>query len=430
MIQKPLLVFQGPISTRSGYGDHAKDLLMSLIKMDKFDIKVISTRWGATPMNQLYIEREDDLEIVKRILRQPLSRQPDVFVQVTVPNEFQPVGKYNIGITAGVETTAIPLEWIHGCNRMDLIITPSQHAKNVLEETIFHEKQKGTDRVINTFKVSKPIEVLFEGTNTDIFKATREKDSEVEEQLKQVKEKFNYLFVGHWLSGDLGQDRKDVGMLIKTFLTVFKNRTDAPGLILKTSGASFSVLDRERILKKIRELKASISGDLPNIYLLHGDLSPEQMNALYNHTKVKAMVCFTKGEGYGRPLQEFSFTGKPIICSNWSGQLDFLRGYAELVGGQLTEVHPSAQNEFLIKGSKWFTVDYNSAAGIMDKMFTEYKSFHDNTKPLGKKQAKKFALSKMDEEFVKLFDKYVKVEPSKEISLELPTMGLPTLTKL
>ena len=39
---KPTLVFQAPVATRSGYGDHARDLLHSLYKLDKFDIKVIA----------------------------------------------------------------------------------------------------------------------------------------------------------------------------------------------------------------------------------------------------------------------------------------------------------------------------------------------------------------------------------------------------
>ena len=27
-------------------------------------------------------------------------------MQITIPNEFQPVGKYSIGLTAGIEATA------------------------------------------------------------------------------------------------------------------------------------------------------------------------------------------------------------------------------------------------------------------------------------------------------------------------------------
>ena len=54
------------------------------------------------------------------------------------------------------------------------------------------------------------------------------------------------------------------------------------------------------------------------------ELISEELNELYNHPKVKAMVSTTKGEGFGRPLLEFSLTGKPIMASGWSGHLDFL----------------------------------------------------------------------------------------------------------
>jgi hypothetical protein len=38
------------------------------------------------------------------------------------------------------------------------------------------------------------------------------------------------------------------------------------------------------------------------------------MNCLYNHPKIKAMLSFTHGEGYGRPLAEFAVSKKPIIA--------------------------------------------------------------------------------------------------------------------
>ncbi len=104
MNNRPTLVFQAPVSTRSGYGDHARDLLYSLRELDKFDIKIISTRWGTTPMDALNANNEFHMWIINNILPQ-LTERPDIYVQVTVPNEFQPIGHYNIGITAAIETT-------------------------------------------------------------------------------------------------------------------------------------------------------------------------------------------------------------------------------------------------------------------------------------------------------------------------------------
>ena len=207
---KPTLVFQAPVATRSGYGDHARDLLHSLYKLDKFDIKVISTRWGATPMDALNYDKPFHKWIVDNIIP-GIQEKPDIYIQVTVPNEFQPLGFYNIGITAGIETTHCAIDWIHGCNRMDLIITPSQFSKDVLLKTIYNETNQ-QQQIVKQHQITKPIEVLFEGFDETAFGTDEVANIS---ELDEIKEDFVFLFVGHWLQGDLGEDRKNVGMMIK-----------------------------------------------------------------------------------------------------------------------------------------------------------------------------------------------------------------------
>jgi hypothetical protein len=258
-VKKPLLLFQGPVSTRSGYGDHARDLVRSLIQLDKYDVRIISTRWGATPMTALTAE---DGEILQRIVV-GVDRKPDVYIQVTVPNEFQPMGTYNIGITAGIETTACSVDFIAGCNRMDLIIVPSEFSKDVLVKTIYSETDRNTQQVIKQHKLEKPIEVLFEGYNEKFFG----KKAEIKmPELDKVKEDFAYLFVGHWLKGELGHDRKDVGMMIKSFCHAFRGQKNPPALILKTSSAGFSVMDREATMGKLEEVTEEFGKNIPSIY--------------------------------------------------------------------------------------------------------------------------------------------------------------------
>jgi len=414
-MSKPLLVFQAPVATRSGYGDHARDLLQSLFDLDKYDVKIIPTRWGNTPQNQIDATTEFGQKVLNNIITN-LDKQPDVYVQVTVANEFQAIGKYNIGITAGVETTIAPKEFIDGCNKMDLILVPSEFTKKVLESTSFSEVDKRTNQKIRDIQITKPIEVLFEGVDLDIFGKKAELDV-----LKEIQTDFNFLFVGHWLSGDLGEDRKDVGMLIKTFCTIFKNtpKDKQPGLILKTSTAGFSVMDREQISKKITDLTYEYGKQCPPIYLLFGDMTPSEIANLYQHPKVKAMVSFTKGEGYGRPLAEFATTGKPIIVSKWSGHVDFLPEANTLyLDGQLTKVHPSATNQFLLGESSWFTVNYSNAAQKMLDVFKNYSKNLETSKGLKTNIETKFSLSKMTEEMGKIFGKYVKT--TEHIPLKLP----------
>lgn len=416
-IKKPLLVFQAPVATRSGYGDHARDLVRSLISLDKYDIKIVSTRWGSTPMTGLDGKKASDKEIIERI-GLPIERKPDVFIQLTVANEFDPKGTYNIGITAGVETTAAPIEFIHGCNRMDLIIVPSTFTKDVLEKTVYVEKNNQTGQVIKNYKIEKPIEVLFEGFNEETFGA--EVVPSISD-LNGIKEDFAFLFAGHWLNGELGHDRKDVGMLIKSFCHAFRSEKKQPALVLKTSSAGFGVRDREHMAGKIEDLTKEFGDKCPPIYLLHGEFTEDEMHGVYEHHKIKAMVSFTHGEGFGRPLLEFSLTGKPVIASNWSGQLDFLKSGAVLLEGELKEVHPSAQNQFLIQGSKWFYVNYSNAINKLKDIYKNYDKYKIESYQLGKQNTQNFGLKNM----TKLFDTILtkNVPTIKQfIPLNLPTL--------
>jgi glycosyltransferase involved in cell wall biosynthesis len=179
------------------------------------------------------------------------------------------------------------------------------------------------------------------------------------------------------MQGDLGEDRKNVGLLIKAFYELFKNKTKAPALILKASAMSSSYVDREELAKRVKMIRKTVKATtLPNIYLLHGEFTDEEMNTLYNHPKVKAMVNLTKGEGFGRPLLEFTLSKKPLITTGWSGHLDFLKTeYNVLVNGTLTSIHSSAQNQFLLKEAQWFSVDVNDASQKILDVFKNYEYY-------------------------------------------------------
>ena len=418
---KPTLVFQAPVATRSGYGDHARDLLHSLYKLDKFDIKVISTRWGSTPMDALNYDKPFHKWVVDNIIP-GIQQKPDIYIQVTVPNEFQPLGFYNIGITAAIETTHCSLDWIHGCNRMNLIIVPSEHSKDSLVKTVYNEADKQTGQLIKQHKIEKPVEILFEGFDENDFGTD---EVAYVEELDQIKENFAFLFVGHWLRGDLGEDRKNVGMMIKTFAMAFKNEKVKPALVLKTSSAGFSVMDRERTIKRIKEVLGNDYEQLP-IYLLHGDLTPSQMNGLYEHSKVKAMLNFTKGEGFGRPLLEFSLTGKPVIVSGWSGHLDFLKNGAVLLEGELKNVHESAADQFLLKESQWFNVNVSKALPVIKDVYKNYDKYKISSYQLGKQNKQNFSLEKMTKLFDVILNQYGiynKIQP-KHQPIQLPKLKM------
>jgi len=344
---KKVMLICAPVSSRSGYGDHARDLVRSFLNLDKFDIKILDVNWGDTPRNALNPDNIYDKKMLDSILQEPkMDSQPDVYVDIRIPNEFQTYGKFNIGITAGIETTAVSSNWIEGCNKMDLVIVPSEHSKKGFVTALYEKMQQlpdGKQQKIGELKLEKPMEVLFEGVDEDVYKPI---DNSSLDLVDNIKEDFCFLSVGQWGKGGFGEDRKDIAKMIKIFHESFANKKEQPALILKTNQATFSIMDREECLRKIKEIKSNFPSDwkLPNVYLLHGSLSSEEMNKLYNHPKVKTFVSLTHGEGFGRPMLEATMVGLPVICSGWSGQLDFLsQSDSLLLGGELKPV-PKSQH--------------------------------------------------------------------------------------
>ena len=421
---KPLCLVTAPVATRSGYGAHSRDICRALIKLDRYDVKIWNVRWGNTPVNALHTDDPNDKIIIDRLIPTPdLPKQPELHIHIVVPNEFQPIAKYNIGITAGLEMSVVPPKWLEGMNRMNMNIVPATFVKKVMEDCKFDIHDDKTNSKVGELKSEKPIEVLFEGADTNIYKKTTEFSKDFLDEMKNVEESFNFLYVGHWLQGNLCEDRKDTGMLVKVFLETFKNMKKKPGLIMKTSGAGFSVLDREDILSKIEAIKEGVDGDLPNVYFLHGDLSDAEMNGLYNHPKVKAHVSFTHGEGFGRPLLEASLSGKPVIASNWSGHVDFLpKNLSILLDGSLSEVKKGAiADDFKVDGQKWFVVNYTQAVAVLKDVYKSYKKYTFNAKKLATINKSKFSLDAMTRQLGKLLDKYVPEFPE-EVKLELPKL--------
>jgi hypothetical protein len=420
---KPLVLVTAPVGTRSGYGAHSRDIVHSLLDLNKFDVKIMPVRWGNTSMNALNMEDPRDKRIIDCMMDgTQLPKQPDIHIHIVVPNEFNPIGKLNIGITAGIETTGCVPEWIQGLNKMDMVIVPSKFSKDIFIQTMFESQNDKTGQKGPDLKVEKPIEVLFEGADLNIYKSTDSFSKSLVEEFDKVEEKFNFLYTGHWLQGNLGHDRKDTGMLVKTFLETFKNVKDAPGLIMKTSGATFSIIDREEIISKIKDIKSTVQGELPNIYLFHGDFSDDEMNGLYNHPRVKAHVSLTHGEGFGRPLLEASLSEKPVIAPNWSGHVDFLhKDLSILLPGSLSAVpEGSFPKEIYLKGCQWFTTNYPYASRVMMDVFKSYPKYLINAK----KQSifsQDFSLDNMTKKLGEIVDKYYQDVPQ-QVDLKLPKL--------
>ena len=373
--------------------------------------------WGHTPFTYPI-----PMDWQSRIIPLPLTAQPDIWVQITVPNEFQPIGKYNIGVTAGTEGDVCPADWIDKINQMQVTIVPSEFTKTVFETTA-----KNSGKAITT-----KLQVIPEYFDDKVY--DNKNVTATVAGLDEIKESAAFLSVGHWLQGQLGEDRKNIGGVIHCFFNTYKNKKDAPALILKTSGATYSVTDRMEIEGRINQVRDLFPNDkLPNIYLLHGDLTNAEMNSLYNHSKIKAMISFTKSEGFGRPLLEFATTGKPIITPYYSGPADFLKkDFICALPGGLTQIHPSAQNEFLIADAKWFTVDYGYAGKMMQEVLKNYKTWKDlatRQRYFVNTNFTETAAAKRYDEVLQIIDEGVNKIP-KAVELKLPQLKKVELPKL
>jgi hypothetical protein len=431
---KPICILQSPIWTRSGYGDWALAIAKSLLRYGKFDLHLAPTVWGSCSRKNLESEINDPegKELLSRVMRQNLTKQPELFIQMTIPNEYATPAKFNIGMTAGIETTVPKPEWIEGLNRMQYNIVTSQHAKDVFVGANYTKKNpNGTTEPL---RLKPPMDVLFWGADTKVYGKTDAVCESLDKELADVKEDFCFLFVGQWTAGNINADRKAIGWLIKTFLETFADMDNPPALILKTSGAQLCIMDKYDCLNKINDVTNMVKGPkpnakLPNVYLLHGELTDEEMNALYNHKKVKAHVSFTHGEGFGHPLLLASLSGKPIITPKWSGHLDFLNtNYTDFFMGRLMPIPNEAVNDWFVKEAQWFNVDHESAASTMKRIYNHYdEKLLERYGKLRAENMEKFSLQAMDKAFHAMLDKNVpKFAVEEEIKLpKLKKISLP-----
>jgi glycosyltransferase involved in cell wall biosynthesis len=447
---KRSVVMIAPFNTRSGYGDHARSLFYSIMDREDLNIKCIDVKWGNTPRNHLRPEVPRHKKLLNSFVNQnQIQGQPDVLIDIRIPNEFATGAKVNIGITAGVETDVVSPEFLDGMNRMSFNLVPSKFTADTFNRCTYDKMEDlpdGQKRKAGEIKNEKPIAVLFEGVDTDVYypRAKHELEKDLTKELNElITEDFAYLHVGQWGNQPYGEDRKNIGVLIKSFLKAFSNIPNPPALVLKTNGANFSVLDRHQIKKRIQEVKDMFSGvSLPNIYLIHGDFTIEEMSTLYNHPKIAAFITCTHGEGFGRPMLEATCCDLPVIATKWSGHLDFLTdSESMLIDGFIKEVPKSALwKPIVVEPSKWFEVNEADVVRKIRTFHKKRKLIQKKAVRLGRRNRREFSLKAMADKFNQIIDDLLKQIPQ-SVSLNLPklkkvdnkvpskSLKLPKLTK-
>ena len=429
---KKFVLMIAPFNTRSGYGDHARSIFYSIMDRDDLDIKCVDVKWGSTPRNHLNPEVPRHKKLLDTFIDgNNMQGNHDVLIDIRIPNEFANGAKFNIGITAGVETDVVSPEFLGGMNRMNLNIVPSNFTARTFQKCSYDKMEDmpdGQKKKVEEIHLQKPIKVLFEGVDTDVYYPMDkyEMKSDFTNELDElIKEDFAYLHVGQWGNGGYGEDRKNIPLMIKNFLKAFINHPNPPALVLKVNGANFSILDKHDVVKNINKIKDEFSqvDSKPNIYLIHGDLTIKEMSILYNHPKIKAFLTCTHGEGFGRPMLEASCCDLPVIATKWSGHLDFLNDKESLlISGFLKEVPKSMiWKPIIVEPAKWYNVNEADVVRKLRMFQKKHQLITKKAKRLGKKNRREFSLKAMAIEFNKMLDGVFKQMPS-SVSLKLPKL--------
>ncbi len=318
------VILQGPVLTSSGYGVHTRTVLRALrSRPDLFDVHVIPMGWGHTGWQVLGDEEEHafiDNAIRKTIEHKQANGAPyDIFLQVSIPNEFVRQAKTNIGVTAVVETNKVSATWLQKGNEMDRIITISNHAEQVYRNTYYDiQDQNGN---VGQLRLQRPIDIVG-------YPVKHYEDVALDLKLDFD---FNFLMIAQW------SPRKNVENTIKWFVEEYKDQE--VGLVIKGNIAANSKIDKEFSIKRLNNFIKTLPTDRKcKIYLLHGEMSDAEVHALYRLPQIKALVSLAHGESFGLPLFEAAYSGLPVIAPAWGGPLDFL--YAPVTKDGKTKMRP------------------------------------------------------------------------------------------
>lgn len=338
------ILLRGPSLTQSGYGVHCRQVASWLLSKSDIEVKFQALPWGETPW---ILDRNSHGGIIGKIMDNTVEVTPgekgryDVTLQLQLPNEWDSsLGKKNVGLTAGVETDICNPEWVNACNKMDVVVVPSNHSAECL-------RRSGT--------LTKPLHVIPEAYCSEIPKVTQQQV----DALPRFSTNFNFLIFGQVTGDNPYNDRKNIFFTLKWLFEAFKGDKEV-GIVIKTNVGRNTRIDKRRTMDLMRSLvKECRRGEIfPKIHLIHGDLSDDTVSALYRHPQIKALVTATRGEGFGLPILEAAASGLPVIATDWSGHIDFLKeGKFIQLNYNVKPVHTSrVDGRIFLPNSRWAEV--------------------------------------------------------------------------
>lgn len=388
------VLIRAPLVSQSGYGVHSRQIFRYCESQKDWNITTEILPWGITPWN---VNREEDEGIYGRIMSASTNKSNapyDISFQIQLPHEWDPsLAKYNVGVTAGVETTKCSDEWANfHRNKMDLLIVPSSFAKSTFD--------RGSSGHKNT-----PIVVLPEAYFGELTHGPNS------DPLENISTQKNLLTVGTLTSDHPSLDRKNLLASISWFLRTFK--TKDVGLIVKTSKGRDTSIDRELVRKMMKHVKKNILGDTQvkcKIYMLHGPMTRKEMRDLYKSPKLCGLISTTRGEGFGLPLLEAAVSGLPIVATDWSAHTEYLTGPSFLRAHYDLRLIPSERvdGKIFVEGAKWAEAREGNFCRKMKQIIEDPQKYKNASIPLSEKLKKTHSLNNLQQSFNKIITEYIK----------------------
>lgn len=386
------VLLRAPLLTNSGYGVHSRQIFEWMLTRKDFSVIVQPLQWGATPW---IVNPNAESGIFGEIIKRARSLDGvnfDLTFQVQLPDEWDPkLGKYNVGVTALVETDRCNPAWFENMKAMDKIIVPSNFTKKVIQNTFG-----------NTF--DNKVHVIPEWFNSHISEKDRDLRAITDERMK-FDTKFNLLTIGTLTSPDATCDRKNLVSTIKWAIEALEGQENT-GIIVKTCLGKGTVKDRAMAKSAISQIvNAFRKSEFPKVHLIHGNMTKREVAALYRSGRVKGYITATRGEGYGLPVIEAAAASVPVIATNWSGHLDFLQEKFLKVDYELAPIPDKRiDNRIFVKGTSWAEPSKESFIKNILDLKSDYEKHANNSRILKKEVQRMFSKEKV----CKKYDKFLK----------------------
>ena len=378
------VIVRAPLLSISGYGQHSRQIYEAAKRLPNADVRTQVVQWGNTSW---YINPDAEGGLIGEIMSKSTDESAgyDVSLQVQLPDEWSTtLAKFNIGVTAAVETDRCNPKWIEHCNQMNAIIVPSQFTKQVL---------------MDTGDVKVPIHVIGEWYIDEI--------NQIDHYLNvDFRTPFNFLIVSQMTSADSYIDRKNITNTIKWICETFKDDPSV-GIILKTNSGRGTDIDRHVTIANINSILNHVrqNSKVP-VYLMHGNMTNTEIASLYRHPKVKALVNLTRGEGFGLPILEASASELPVIATDWSAHTEFMNLGKWIKVDSIKIAVPDARidNRIFMPGVRWA----DASEQDFKKKIKKFRESHVVPKnwavELAASCRKKFSKEKILEDYKNLFE--------------------------